>query len=642
MPNWKKVLTSGSAGELSSLFAPSITGSLLGTASYAVTASLPLEGIVTASSDMNHITFTKGNGSTFNILLSTGSVASASYSATASYVLPLVQNVTITGSLLLTGSHISEVDYIDFRNIGTSLPADQQGRIYWDDDNGTLSLGMHGGQVVQQIGLEEYYYIKNQTGTTLQNGSVIRAAGTLGASGRILGDLMIADGTIPYFFTLGIATEAIVDGDDGYVTQFGLVRGINTTGSNGETWVDGDILYVSPTVAGTLTKFEPEAPNLRIQMAIVVDAATNGSIFVRPDLGSNVGSLHDVIDTTTTSSYGELFVKSGSVWTSTKQLTGSYALTGSLVITGSTSGDLLRITQTGTGNAFVVEDSTNPDVTPFVVTATGNVGIGASAPVVKLDVSGSVNLNNSYLFWAYDGASNNDYIVHNDSTHLSSNNTSGFYVFKTDRTITSASGSGNSTLDAGSIWMNSTTETNYIAGNIGIGITTPSAKLHINNTTPSSSFLVEDSTNPDVTPFVIDASGNVGIGKSTPTAKLDVEGNVLVTGSLSITGSTNLNGSLTTKTTRITASSYTASINDYRIAIRYTDTGSVSVQLPLISQVGQIEYRFKDEEGNATVNPITLVVSGSNLIDGSSTALLKRNYIAVSIYNDGVSNWYIE
>jgi hypothetical protein len=50
------------------------------------------------------------------------------------------------------------------------------------------------------------------------------------------------------------------------------------------------------------------------------------------------------------------------------------------VIEGSSSGDLVRITQTGSGNALVVEDSTNPDSTPFVVDASGNVGIGTSSP----------------------------------------------------------------------------------------------------------------------------------------------------------------------------------------------------------------------------------------------------------------------
>jgi hypothetical protein len=58
-----------------------------------------------------------------------------------------------------------------------------------------------------------------------------------------------------------------------------------------------------------------------------------------------------------------------------------------VVISGSSSGDALRITQTGTGNALLVEDSTNPDSTPFVVDASGNVGIGTSSPAYKLDVS---------------------------------------------------------------------------------------------------------------------------------------------------------------------------------------------------------------------------------------------------------------
>jgi len=51
----------------------------------------------------------------------------------------------------------------------------------------------------------------------------------------------------------------------------------------------------------------------------------------------------------------------------------------------------LRITQTGAGNALVVEDSSNPDATPFVVSAAGDVGIGTSTPTVKLDVNGSIN-----------------------------------------------------------------------------------------------------------------------------------------------------------------------------------------------------------------------------------------------------------
>lgn len=49
----------------------------------------------------------------------------------------------------------------------------------------------------------------------------------------------------------------------------------------------------------------------------------------------------------------------------------------------------LRITQLGTGNALVVEDSTNPDSTPFVVDASGNVGIGGASLGTRLEVYSS-------------------------------------------------------------------------------------------------------------------------------------------------------------------------------------------------------------------------------------------------------------
>lgn len=63
------------------------------------------------------------------------------------------------------------------------------------------------------------------------------------------------------------------------------------------------------------------------------------------------------------------------------------SLAADIVISGSTSGDALRITQTGSGNALKVEDTTNPDGTPFVVTGAGNVAIGQSTATRKLEVN---------------------------------------------------------------------------------------------------------------------------------------------------------------------------------------------------------------------------------------------------------------
>lgn len=55
----------------------------------------------------------------------------------------------------------------------------------------------------------------------------------------------------------------------------------------------------------------------------------------------------------------------------------------------------LRVTQLGTGDALLVEDSTNPDSTPFVIKADGKVGIGSTAPANLLDVSGGVGVGYS-------------------------------------------------------------------------------------------------------------------------------------------------------------------------------------------------------------------------------------------------------
>jgi hypothetical protein len=76
---------------------------------------------------------------------------------------------------------------------------------------------------------------------------------------------------------------------------------------------------------------------------------------------------------------------------------------------GNSSSDLVRITQTGTGNAFVVEDSGNPDSTPFTISNDGRVSISTN-PVISptnSKFSSSVyndNYPNAILAYAYNGA----------------------------------------------------------------------------------------------------------------------------------------------------------------------------------------------------------------------------------------------
>jgi hypothetical protein len=69
-------------------------------------------------------------------------------------------------------------------------------------------------------------------------------------------------------------------------------------------------------------------------------------------------------------------------------------VTGASTVTANSSSDALRITQTGAGNAILVEDAANPDASPFAIDASGNALLGdltaytmGNAP--KMQVSGT-------------------------------------------------------------------------------------------------------------------------------------------------------------------------------------------------------------------------------------------------------------
>jgi hypothetical protein len=94
----------------------------------------------------------------------------------------------------------------------------------------------------------------------------------------------------------------------------------------------GQLLFLGAN--GTFTTSYPVAPNHGVRLGEVLRVQQNqGSIYVRVDNGSELGESHDVYDTTTNLSYGDLLVKSGSVWVNSKNLNGDYAVTGSLTIT---------------------------------------------------------------------------------------------------------------------------------------------------------------------------------------------------------------------------------------------------------------------------------------------------------------------
>lgn len=162
----------------------------------------------------------------------------------------------------------------------TNVTAPSIGQMAWNIDENTVDLGVNGATL--QIGQEQLVRVRNNTGSTIVNGTAVMTTGTLGASGRVTVAPANINGST-YKYMLGVVTESITAGADGFCTVFGKVRGIQTNGANyGEIWVDGDVIYVKDSDGGALTKVVPTGTQVKLPIAIVIHShATNGTLFVR-------------------------------------------------------------------------------------------------------------------------------------------------------------------------------------------------------------------------------------------------------------------------------------------------------------------------------------------------------------------------
>lgn len=192
------------------------------------------------------------------------------------------------------------------------------GKLSWNTVEETVDLTMGDG-VTQQIGFETFMRCENDTGSTIDKGTVV---GFAGSSGEIQISPYIADGTVPELYFVGVTTTDMLDTEVRPVTLYGKVDGIDTTGTPvSETWAVGDILYASPNTAGALTKVRPTAPDVVIAVAaVLVVSATVGEIMVRPTIpigldygtfSSNTDQTLAAIDTATAITYTTTEISNG-------------------------------------------------------------------------------------------------------------------------------------------------------------------------------------------------------------------------------------------------------------------------------------------------------------------------------------------
>jgi len=268
-------------------------------------------------------------GSTYPITSSWSETASyALTSETASYV---ISSETSSYSLLSdTASYALNSDTLDGEHGSYYQKALVTGSTYpitasWSQN--TLSSSYTNVASSSVYAQDIVVYVKNGSGAPIQRGKVVRIIGADNSANSPSVGLADFSNEGNSANTLGFLTKTLNQGEFGYVLTEGKFLDINT-----QAFLPGDLLYLSSS--GDITNVSPIAPKHGVRLGEVIRSQlNNGSIYVRIDNGAELGELHDVVDTTTTSSYGDLLMKSGSVWKNSKNLTGSYYLEGTFVLT---------------------------------------------------------------------------------------------------------------------------------------------------------------------------------------------------------------------------------------------------------------------------------------------------------------------
>lgn len=266
-----------------------------GTSAFTASATIPntdITGLGTMSTQNANSVAITGGSATLGTLITSGLTGylygNGSSAVTASTTIPNTaitglgsmstqnsNNVNITGGSI-TGLTNLGADYLQFNTSATVTAA--VGKIWWDGGT-TVNVGMT-TNVTGHALEDQYYYIKASSAIT--KGQVVMFTGSVGASGVATG--APATGLSDGSYIMGVAAENIANNGFGLVQYEGSLRGVNTN-----SFADGDILWYNPAVTGGLTATKPSAPNVKVQMAAVISAGTNGTLLIRVNSGSVLG-----------------------------------------------------------------------------------------------------------------------------------------------------------------------------------------------------------------------------------------------------------------------------------------------------------------------------------------------------------------
>ena len=215
--------------------------------------------------------------------------------------------------VLLSTPHPTTYDYIDLNNAGS--PAWREGRLFWDGVEHALSYYNDDEDITINVGQELVAKVRNNTATTIVNGSAVYVTGAVGNRPTVA----LAQGDAAATArVVGVMTHDLAKNGDGYVTLIGVVRGFDTG-----AWPVGTLLYLSTTTPGGLTDVKSGFGDA--VASVTLSHGVNGWLYVRPrDLWSlDVPTDGDV--------HGRYWDGSTHVWTPARHQTVRRLFAGELV-----------------------------------------------------------------------------------------------------------------------------------------------------------------------------------------------------------------------------------------------------------------------------------------------------------------------
>ena len=691
----------------SSVTAPSFLGTATTASSLSASASVNTTGIITATGGFNIGIQSGGIDITTGVITAINFVGSGntfSYNSTTKVI-----DVTISGgsggisSVSISTNTTNQNQYIPYTtSFGSTTGFGATTLLVYNPSSGNLGIGttnptskLHvqgdvsisgvttsGGIVVTTGNVYKVGVDTVLNSTTLGTGvtiSSLTSVGTLNqlnvstsgittlgvvTSGNIYSTGIITATT----FSTGISTQTV-----GFTT--GIISGPNTIFINphqigvstGTVRILGNLTVDGTTVTNTQATIQSSSKTIGVAISetdnIVLDGAgiTIGSTSIQKTFLWNYGSESLKSSENLNVALGKVYqINDNAVLSSTtlaNSVTTAAGLTTvgtlqQLVVSSNTSTDAVRITQTGSGNALIVEDESNPDGTAFIVSSDGSIGIGTTIPAYKLTITNNalptLELTNAIADFT---GSVDGYTQLNIRNSLAGASASSDLIATADAGSDTTNyidlGINNSAFSSGSWTVNGALD-GYLYtsdGSLSIGIAT-------NNTAKYLSFFAGGllAANEQVR---INQTG-VGIGTTNVTSKLTVVGDVRITGvsTLGVTTATNLTSQQLNVSGVTTSGGVNVTTgNDYKInstsVLNSTTlgTGVINSSLTSVGTLNQLNVSGVSTLGVTTATNLTsqqLNVSGITTVGFLTASNIFVSGVTTSTDFDSLSDFNLK